>query len=484
MKFYVAMFAVFALNVFGADATPPPSINTPQTLDNVLVGNGAGNQNTFRKLSANSVTSGVFSPSRLGTGTTNSSTVLLGDGSWTSNLTGLSVNPNFGAQTIKTAPSDLNFGFQMFRPDAVTNALFIYTNSNNPAMSFRGSTSGGSTIGVATTGADCLFQLPPSNGTNGDVLTTDGFGVTTWAAGGATGAAGGDLTGTYPNPTASVGGNIVIKNGTNVMTGTAPLNITESSGSHGYQVTPLNGTIGYILEATDSTAVGVFSMYNDPTTGINATFGGPGASNPGLQTISTIGTYINGGRYLGFSQAAGNPSAFVDVALYRNAVGVLEIDNGTSGTYRDLQTRNQLMSGTFTNYNGVVTTGNGVPSIYGSDRKTAQTAAVNLATYTVGAADASYLVSANVLVTSSTLHNFTITCSYTSEDNTARVLTMQTSSLAGAFVTAITNAAGAVPYEGVPLHLRCKAGSTIVVGTTGTFTTVAYNIEECIQQIK
>lgn len=121
----------------------------------------------------------------------------------------------------------------------------------------------------------------------------------------------------------------------------------------------------------------------------------------------------------------------------------------------------------------------------GSDRKTAQTAAVNLATYTVGASDASYLVSANVLVTTSTVHAFTVTCSYTDEGNTARVLTLQFSSLAGAMVTSIANAAGAVPYEGAPLHIRAKAGTTIIIGSAagGTYTTVTYNIEENITKL-
>lgn len=120
-----------------------------------------------------------------------------------------------------------------------------------------------------------------------------------------------------------------------------------------------------------------------------------------------------------------------------------------------------------------------LPGSVGRDRKTGQTAAVNLATYTVGASDATYLVSANVLVTTSTVHAFTVTCSYTDEGNTARVLTLQFSSLAGAFVTSIANAAGTVPYEGAPLHIRCKASTTIIIGSAagGTYTTVAYNIE-------
>lgn len=118
-------------------------------------------------------------------------------------------------------------------------------------------------------------------------------------------------------------------------------------------------------------------------------------------------------------------------------------------------------------------------------RQTAQTAAVaSIVTQTVGAADTSYTISANVLVTTATVHSFTVICAYTDEGNTARTLTLQLSTIAGAFVTAITNAQGTVPYEGVPLHIRAIAGSTITLATTGTFTTVTYNVEGAITQLK
>jgi hypothetical protein len=55
--------------------------------------------------------------------------------------------------------------------------------------------------------------------------------------------------------------------------------------------------------------------------------------------------------------------------------------------------------------------------------------------------------------------------------------------LAGTILTAIANAAGAVPYEGVPLHIRAKSGTTITIATTGTFTTVTYNVEGLISLV-
>lgn len=118
-----------------------------------------------------------------------------------------------------------------------------------------------------------------------------------------------------------------------------------------------------------------------------------------------------------------------------------------------------------------------------SGRLTAKTAAQATVVNFTPPADGSFMVSANVLVTASTLHNFTVTCSYTDEGNTARTVTMPFSVLAGTFVTAITNASGAVPYEGIPIHIRVKASTAITIATVGTFTTVTYNVEGAITQI-
>ena len=119
-------------------------------------------------------------------------------------------------------------------------------------------------------------------------------------------------------------------------------------------------------------------------------------------------------------------------------------------------------------------------------RATAQTAAVaSVATYTLGAADASFEVSANVLVTTSSGEAFTVQVTYTDEGNTARTLTLPFIILAGTTVAAINSANGAVPYEGLPVHLRCKASTAITVLTqaAGTYTGATFNCEGVIKQI-
>jgi hypothetical protein len=133
---------------------------------------------------------------------------------------------------------------------------------------------------------------------------------------------------------------------------------------------------------------------------------------------------------------------------------------------------------------GAILSTKNTAQVQASGRSTAQTAAVaSVATFTVGAADASFLVSVNVLVTVSTLHSFGVQVDYTDEGNTARTLTLPLAQLAGTFATAITNGTGAGPYEGAAVHLRCKASTAITVKTTGTFTTVTYNVEGYITQI-
>ncbi len=118
-----------------------------------------------------------------------------------------------------------------------------------------------------------------------------------------------------------------------------------------------------------------------------------------------------------------------------------------------------------------------------TQRKVAATNAQTIGSFTVGAADASFAVSANILVTTATTHAFTVTCAYTDEGNTARTLTLPFTLVAGtAIVTSVANANGTVPYMGITMHIRAKAATTITIATTGTFTTVTYNGEGHIVQ--
>ena len=189
------------------------------------------------------------------------------------------------------------------------------------------------------------------------------------------------------------------------------------------------------------------------------------------QTFRVYGT-TTGPKYLSLSHDGTN--GVIDTAASSGTVSIAPT-NATSVT----------IGKAVTSLAGQATSGAlGVTTVVASGRLTAQTAAqASVSTVTVGAADASFEVSANVLVTTATTHNFTVTCAYTDEGNTARTLTLGFTQLSGAtFLTAITNVTGAGPYESPVYHIRAKAATAITIATTGTFTTVTYNVEGIIKR--
>lgn len=138
-------------------------------------------------------------------------------------------------------------------------------------------------------------------------------------------------------------------------------------------------------------------------------------------------------------------------------------------------------TGLVTKYNNIVTTGWGIPAIYASGRSIAQTAAVaSVSTYTCGAADGSFLISANANITTFVAGTFNVTVAYTDETNTARTLTLNFSNITGTLGISL---AAAGPFEGIPAHIRVKASTAITIATIGTFTSLTYNVEGYITQI-
>lgn len=132
---------------------------------------------------------------------------------------------------------------------------------------------------------------------------------------------------------------------------------------------------------------------------------------------------------------------------------------------------------------GVLPFANGGMDIV-SGRSTGQTAAVSsVATLTVGGSDASYWVSGNVLVTTSSGENFNVKCDYTDEGNTARTLNLNVQILDGSTTANVRFSNGAVPYHIAPIQIRCKASTAITIKTSGTFTGCTYNVEGRIVKI-
>lgn len=181
--------------------------------------------------------------------------------------------------------------------------------------------------------------------------------------------------------------------------------------------------------------------------------------------------------YTGFQALYVLVGGSMDASIYR--VGAGAIGFGTTGA---------TGAGYIGNYKGVATAGWGVPAVYGTGRVvgTVDARAAAAATYTVGAADGSFEVSGNVLVTASTTHSFSLDVSYTDESNTARTLILPMALLTGSLLSGglITNVSGAVPYHSVVVQIRAKAATAITVRVSaGTFTSVTYNSEGLIKQV-
>lgn len=139
-------------------------------------------------------------------------------------------------------------------------------------------------------------------------------------------------------------------------------------------------------------------------------------------------------------------------------------------------------AGLITKYNGIATAGWGVEAIPGYGRSAAAVAAVaSVATYTP-ASDGDFRVSATVDVTASVTNSFTVTVTYKDDNNVSQTVTLNFTQNTGTLLQTITNITGTGDYEGVPIHLRAKGGNAITVATTGTFTSVTYNVSAVISE--
>jgi hypothetical protein len=196
--------------------------------------------------------------------------------------------------------------------------------------------------------------------------------------------------------------------------------------------------------------------------------GGMSAANLNTNSATSAGDPV----YLSATAGAFAHTAPTGTDARQVIVGYVQVKSATVGQIAwDIQDPSKLAS---------------TDSTVVSGRATAQAAAVaSVATFTP-AADASFDVCMNVLVTTATTHTFDAQCTYTDEGNTARTVTMPFRLVGSttALVSSIANGNGAVPYIGVPVRIRVKGGTAITLLTqaAGTYTTVVYNVEGTIRQ--
>lgn len=169
------------------------------------------------------------------------------------------------------------------------------TSTGSGKVKFNGLTSGTVTVQPADAAGTWTMTLPTSGGTNGYVLTTDGNGVTSWAAGG--GGSGGASAGASFTTQTSV----TITHNWNTLYYT-----TGCADSSGVTVTPATTTIGL------NTAVFTF----DPAlTGTCAATTGGGTGGAVSSVFGRTGAVV----------AATNDYAFTDIS------GTLAVNKGGTG---------------------------------------------------------------------------------------------------------------------------------------------------------
>lgn len=326
--------------------------------------------------------------------------------------------------------------------------------------------------------------------TLGTTATSVGIGAGNINAGGSI-VAGGNLT---------ISGNSQLTGVTGIGQGAVATTVLSVGGSFNAGALPSGATTAapYITNVASTVSV---TGTNTATTYQGNYFGAPTISNASAGVITdgfnsifkgplavAVSQTVTRSHTVGIVDATSAASAITGALIVATTLGTAATSVGVGGG--NVNAGGTITSGggmsvgtTVTSYNGVATAGNGLGVVVAAPRQTAVTnATATLATYTVPAADSSYIITANVQVTAATTAAMTVVCTYTDETNTSRAQTIPFCQLAGTFLTSITNVTGTGPYEGASLHIRCKASTTIVFTTAGTVTGITYNIQGTVIQ--
>ncbi len=258
--------------MLGAGMTVITALGSLGTTTTVLHGNAAGAP-TFGAVSLTTDVSGTLPMANGGFGTDVSGSFgipLLSTGS----VSFLGVNGN-GSVIRASSP-------------AFEDMITIGDNGTNTGVVvIKGLTSGSVSITVTSVGDDWTLTLPTTNGNNGEVLTTNGSGVTSWGAAGGTPTAitvaneATDTTcflGFFTAATGDLGpktnANLAFNSNTGVLTLTAPILGTPTSGTLTNCTIPASGITAGILGGNITLGQSTGQIFLDPTLSADGTWSG------------------------------------------------------------------------------------------------------------------------------------------------------------------------------------------------------------------